>query len=381
MNHDTVPSITLEVAPLRRLGMRRLSRAHLMLMERPRVGELGRAALKSVCEALGRELGTPVHAEARLLDAVVSPRGGLASPAIFAVFELSAVGGMAVLELDPAGVVAGLERIAGAGARPGVMTELTRLEDATLGYLMLVGLAALRSQAELHALLSPRLVSVTMKTEEVLARLQGRQVLAAVELSLAVGPVRAGGRLLVPIHVLQTVFQGFAVERPSGRAPEVLAATLALRAFMGRTGLSDAALESLSEGDVVLLEGMRQEGMGFLGAGRLVARGFELQGEFLAEGFSLTRARTRALSQGSDMVSTNEGLAEMPPLPVDVEVELTRVMVPLSELASLKPGSLLPLHMNAVQPVLLRVGERAVARAELVEIEGEVGARILALLP
>lgn len=81
------------------------------------------------------------------------------------------------------------------------------------------------------------------------------------------------------------------------------------------------------------------------------------------------------------MVAMNERIEGMPPLPVDVEIELTRLMLPLSELAVLKPGALLPLRISANEPVVLRVGDRAVARAELVEIEGEVGARILALLP
>ena len=71
----------------------------------------------------------------------------------------------------------------------------------------------------------------------------------------------------------------------------------------------------------------------------------------------------------------------MPPLPVEVEVELTRLRLSVSELATLRQGSLVPLHINSSEPVVLRVGDRAVARAELVEIEGEVGARILALLP
>jgi len=78
------------------------------------------------------------------------------------------------------------------------------------------------------------------------------------------------------------------------------------------------------------------------------------------------------------VIERSEG---MPPLPVEVEIELTRLLLPLSELAGLKPGALLPLHINASEPVLLRVGDRAVARAELVDIEGEVGARILTLLP
>ena len=74
-------------------------------------------------------------------------------------------------------------------------------------------------------------------------------------------------------------------------------------------------------------------------------------------------------------------LEEGAALPVEVEVELARLRMPLSELAMLRPGAVLALHMNASEPVLLRVGDRAVARAELVEVEGEVGARILALLP
>ena len=81
------------------------------------------------------------------------------------------------------------------------------------------------------------------------------------------------------------------------------------------------------------------------------------------------------------MATVIEQSGGMPPLPVDVEIELTRLMLPLSELAVLKPGALLPLRINASEPVLLRIGDRAVARAELVDIDGEVGARILNLLP
>ena len=67
-------------------------------------------------------------------------------------------------------------------------------------------------------------------------------------------------------------------------------------------------------------------------------------------------------------------------LPVEVEVELTRLRLSVAELATLRPGAILPLRINGSDPVLLRVGDRAVARAELVEIEGEVGARVLSLL-
>jgi type III secretion protein Q len=142
MNTDAEQSTTRKVRPLRRLGLRRLTRAHLALAGRPRAAELGQEALAVVADVLSRELGCPVTARARLLDAAVPPATGLAKPAVFALMELSAVGGTGVLELEPALAFAALERIAGAGQRPGVVTELARLEEATLAYLLLLARGA-----------------------------------------------------------------------------------------------------------------------------------------------------------------------------------------------------------------------------------------------
>jgi type III secretion protein Q len=381
MNTDSRLSVTRKVRPLRRLGTRRLTRAHLVLSARPGVARLGREALGAVADALSRELGCAVKAEARLVDAAVPVATGLARPAVFALLELTAVGGAAVLELEPALAFAALERIAGAGPRPGVVTELARLEEATLAYLLLVALSVVRAQGGLYPALRPRLTGLTMSRGDVVARLDGRQPLVGIELALSVGQVSGGARLLLPALPFQTVLQALPVDREAAIAPQVLAAALEARCLVGRTPLSAGALAALTEGDVVVFEGVRRDGGRPLGPGRLVTRGFSLAGGFVPEGFLLTHARGSAHSQESDMVAVDEKGEGMPPLPVDVEIELTRVMVPLSELAALKPGALLPLHINASEPVLLRVGDRAVARAELVEIEGEVGARVLALLP
>ncbi|AEI69026.1 type III secretion system apparatus protein YscQ/HrcQ [Corallococcus macrosporus] len=358
-----------------------MARAHLVLAERPQAAGLGRQALLAVAEALTRELGCPVRAEARLLDAVVSPGEGLCEPAVFALLELSAVGGTAVLELEPALAFMGLERIAGAGQRPGVVTELARLEEATLAYVLLVALSAGRDSGGAASWLGPRLAGVTMCKADVVSRLEPRQPLLGIELLVSVGEARAGARLLLPAQAVQTIFQPLPVERAPDIAAEVLAASLETRCLVGQTPLPANAVDALVVGDVVVFEGVRKQAGQLLGPGRLVTRGFALSGDFLAEGFSLTRAQRRAIPQESDMVAVNKPEDGMPPLPVDVEIELTRVMIPLSELAALKPGALLPLHINASEPVVLRVGDRAVARAELVEIEGEVGARVLALLP
>jgi type III secretion protein Q len=364
---------------LHRLGTRRLSRAHVTLNERPQVARSARQALQGMCDALGRELGCPVRAEARLLETVVMPRTGLAHTAAFALVDLSAAGGTGVLELEPPVLFAALERLAGAGTRPGPITELTRLEEASFAFLGLLALDALRGQEELRRRFAPRLTGVTMSRTEVLARLDARQRHLGVELMVTVGQTTAGGRLVLPAVVLDGVLKELPVERDAELAPEVLAARLEARCFVGRTSLPCKALEALGEGDVVLLEGLCREGRALSGPGRLVMRGFELTGDFTPEGFSLRHAHRRGLSQESDMVTVIERSEGMPPLPVEVEIELTRLMLPLSELAGLKPGALLPLRINASEPVLLRVGDRVVARAELVDLEGEVGARILTL--
>ena len=378
---DTTQSTTLMPMGLRRLGTRRLSRAHVTLNERPQAVRLARRALEVVCEALGRELGCLVRAEARLLEAVVMPATGLAHMAAFALVDLSATGGMAVLELEPPVLFAALERLAGAGTKPGPIMELTRLEEASFAFLVLSALYALRGQEELQRRFGPRLSAVTMRRTEALARLDARQRHLGVELVVTVGRTKAGGRLVLPSVVLEGALKEMPAERDPEIAPEVLAARLAARCFVGHTSLPREALEALGRGDVILFEGLRRDGMHLLGPGRLVMRCFALTGDFTPEGFSLDRAHGRALLQESDMVDVNERSEGMPPLPVDVEIELTRLLVPISELAGLKPGALLPLHINASGPVLLRVGDRVVARAELVDLEGEVGARILTLVP
>jgi type III secretion protein Q len=370
-----------KVSRLNRLGTRRLARAHVTLSERPQVARAGRQAVQILCEALGRELGCAVSATSRLVEAVVTPATGLAHTAAFILMDLSTMGSCAVLEVDPPVLFAALERLSGNSQRPSPVTRLARLEEATCAFLILSVLAALRTWSEVYPRLIPRLSGVTMSRAEALVRLDERRPHLSVELSLSVGGVAGGGRLLLPAVAFESAWKDLPVERDPAIAPEVLAASIGARCFLGCTRLPGESLEALSVGDVIVFEGAVHGGEQLFGRGRLVTRGFELVGEFTPEGFSLTRASTRALPLESNMATVIEQSGGMPPLPVDVEIELTRLMLPLSELAALKPGALLPLRINASEPVLLRVGDRAVARAELVEIDGEIGARILSLLP
>jgi type III secretion protein Q len=62
-----------------------------------------------------------------------------------------------------------------------------------------------------------------------------------------------------------------------------------------------------------------------------------------------------------------------------LEVELATVAVPLRDLARIAPGSVLPLGLERSGQVKLHIGDRAVARGELVEVDGAVGVRIASL--
>ena len=66
-------------------------------------------------------------------------------------------------------------------------------------------------------------------------------------------------------------------------------------------------------------------------------------------------------------------------IPLTLEVELARVDVPLGDLARLEAGAVLPLGIDRRGLVTLRAGERALARGELVDVDGAVGVRILSL--
>lgn len=67
--------------------------------------------------------------------------------------------------------------------------------------------------------------------------------------------------------------------------------------------------------------------------------------------------------------------------PVVVRIELGSVSLPAREWAGLKPGDVLGSGRRVAEPVLLRAAGRVLAEGELVNLEGELGVRVVRLLP
>jgi type III secretion protein Q len=129
-------------------------------------------------------------------------------------------------------------------------------------------------------------------------------------------------------------------------------------------------------GAAVVLPGARLVDSRLHGPLALVRSGVVLRGTLGADGLRHDAVEARPSSQ--EVTHVDPALSE---LPVELEVELARVPLSLAELGALRPGAVLPLRVNAGDPVLLRAGDRRIGRAELVEVEGEVAARVLELVP
>lgn len=64
--------------------------------------------------------------------------------------------------------------------------------------------------------------------------------------------------------------------------------------------------------------------------------------------------------------------------PIELQVELARFSLTLAELQRMRPGDVLVTGRRIGERVTVRMGGRALAEGELVDVEGEVGVRVLA---
>jgi type III secretion protein Q len=301
---------------------------------------IGARAAEGAAAALARLLGCEVAIEGRALPgpdphAIGCGRLGLA---------LGAVPGAGGLEVE-AGLVARLvDRLAGGPGDAEGATALTQLEQAALELLALAALdGACRAAPELDDRVAPRLVRSVPEIRSPLL----------VGLRVTCGPASGLARLLLPPEAVRAL-RG---DASGGDPPAGLRATASLRSGWAR--LDPAELEALACGDVVLLD-QPPDGRHVLALpGGLRATGRLEEGSLHVEETSMAEHRSH--------------------MPVTLEVELARFPVPLADLARLEAGAVLPLPVDRRGLVVLRAGEHAIARGELVDVDGAVGVRILSL--
>jgi type III secretion protein Q len=370
MHTQARPRATLH--KLARLAGRKLSRLHVALSKRPSLAPAWAALAAPVSERLSARLGAPFPISVAWLDALVPDTSALRTHAAVAVLALDAVGDVALLELPPEAVTAWVDRLAGGPGERGVPAPPTEAELAGLQLLLLDALRAL-VPTSLEVLLRPRLLLVTASAHAVAARVDLKQRWVGLALALGEGEARADARLLVTQSTAWSLLE--AISPQSGPVPASMAqASLAMRLSLGPTRLPAFDWGDIAPGDVLLFEGSRWADGRPTGPARLRSPSFCLGGTLTPDGFSLPQVpKEKPMSEKTEVFRPAL-------LPVDVEVELVRFKLPLGELQSLVPGSVFGLKIQVGEPVTLRVGDTAVAMAELVDIDGEVGARVLRLI-
>lgn len=357
----------IQLAPIQKL-----LRVHLAAQRRPTALSAVHEAVQRVVAKAGAQLKTTMTVEAHLSPATLQPAAHVATRGLFMVLDC---GGecLALLELDLLAAGAMLHALSRSTDAMGPPKRLTAVEEAGLGWVLLTALAEARAESSLEPLV-PRLVTITMDRAEALRFIDGRRRHAVSLLQLTVGGLKTHARLLLPALWLQSKLEQLPEEPTPAMHTAVGAARLPVRLLIGSALLPRGELSRLTVGDLLFVTGVKREPFGLTGDGRVIGPGFELRGEFVESGFSPSHVVSLP-TQEFPMSSPVD-----PSLPVEVEIELARLRLPLHQLGAIKPGAVLPLHINAAQQVVVRIGDKAVARAELVEVEGEVGARIIAML-
>ncbi|ACG71979.1 type III secretion system apparatus protein YscQ/HrcQ [Anaeromyxobacter sp. K] len=311
-----------------------VSRGHAELTSAAR--RLGAEVAEAAAASLSALVGAEVSVTGRAVPGRAWPRPAVARIAL----DLPALPGTAILEVEPALVVRVVDRMAGGDGAPAPAASLTPVEATALELLALAALDGACGVAELEERLSPRLARADAEPAGALA----------VELEVTAGPARGRARLLLPPAAVRAL-----------RGPAELDRQLPVPGSVrrGRAALTAAELDALEPGDVLVVD-PPADGRDAL----VLPGGLRALGRIDGEGFH---------------VEETEMAERHAQLPVTLEVELARVDVPLAEVARLEPGSVLALNLDRRGLVTLRLGERAVARGELVDVEGAVGVRILSL--
>ncbi len=359
--------------PLARLATRKVGRARLLLGRRPGLLDELDALRAAAARALTAALGTEVQLTVQMADTPLRPARALGHAAILCVVTLGGPGAEALLALDPR-LAAALAAQRTGGVEPDVpVLAATRFERALLAELLLTVLAGLRQVGRAEARWRPRLVEVGASHSDAERRL-GAGPSLVVELGVQCAALR--GRAV--LHVPELALRAVALTVPETRASAGPVASRVRLPFSPRVRCGVVWAHQLTSlaGAAVVLPGARVVDGALHGPLALVRPGAVLTGALSAQGFRHAGAELPRPSQ--EVTHVEPTLSE---LPVDLEVELARVPLSLAEISALQPGQLVPLRVSAGDPVFLRAGDRRFARAELVEVEGEVAARVLELLP
>jgi flagellar motor switch protein FliM len=389
----------------------------------PTVGEVAVAVRRQLKDILEEEVG--LETEFIHVVPLSKLRAYVGEPTFLAVLSPQPNKTRALLEIELGLAHKAIDLLLGGVGEAIALRPLTDIEEGMMTYLVIETLRALAggldaTQPKL------RLEALAHSYSEVSSLIGEDESLVVVQLKASFGSHAGYVRLFIPELVLASLGPPadpalrkarWSADAQAG-ASRLRNVRAQLRVEIGQVEISGGELRHLREGDVVLVDGLTcrpdlgqggeariKVGLGRVGhieATITVADGrfkAEVRGIVLgapprpAAGDSpeapgaapalgeLPEASTSPGVKGRDDVEGNpEGADLMNDIPLQISVELARVPVTGEEIVGIKVGQVFDLNRTAAEPLELSVNGRVVARGELVEVDGNLGVRILSLV-
>jgi type III secretion system YscQ/HrcQ family protein len=283
----------------------------------------------------------------------------------------------------------------------GEAVPLRPLTDVEEGVMVFVLLEVLRAMAPSLEPRLPRfhLEGVARNVDQWLLKLGNESHLAIISLRCTVGAQEGFTRIVLPASLLELPVPASSGEEAARRRERIArhGSRLAwiqtwLWAEIGRVEIVASDLASLQAGDVVLLDELSvrcdrgEGGTAKLRAGLGRAGCFEADIALDGEGYTATLRSfrnepfERAEPQEERMKEPpREGAELLSDIPLQIAVELGRIPLTAEQVLALHLGQVVELNRGPGEPVELSVNGKLIARGELVEVEGQLGVRIVSI--
>lgn len=338
------------------------------------------------------------------------PRGNLAAllPAVGCLMVVGCGGTehKVLCDLDPSIATLAIDRLLGGNGDVGrIQRPLTEIEEGVLSFIVLKAMAFVHDGWETGKELALTLDRFASRLEELQPIIDTEPGYHAISLSLTVGKKVGYMRCLIPDALITTTFQQMVAQSNANeieqRHMRTVFAALGEREVVGRVEVAQLDLgpddiADLETGDIVILEshqlslsphGLKGTAFVKLGLGRNggLKTQIEIDGDRLRlvvssivvqeEPAEAQMADSGENQAADDNLPETEGLLRDVPAPV--VVELGRIRMNTAQVIRLRQGQILRLPRGPNDPVDLVVNGKVFARGELIEVDGELGVRLL----
>lgn len=314
-----------------------------------------------------------------------------------------------LVDLDLALVSFAIERLlGGSGDGDRIQRPLTAIEEGVLSFLLLKVLAYLHDGINTGRELALTLERFATKLDDVLPLADAETDFVSLGVRVSAGRHVGHARILFPGSLVTERF-GKAVPQ-SGASSTPRAYVTALLETLGETpvtavvelarlpDLSPADVAQLEPGDIIVLEGHQvtrtpdglegvvlvRLGSGRNGGLRCAVRGGDAQHLEIQEIVIQEQPQEGEMADQPAEGAPGENLAETEGLLRDVAapvvVELGRIRLNAAQVVRLTKGQVLRLARGANDPVDLVVNGKLLGRGELIEVDGELGVRLVQIV-